>query len=135
MSFLDSVKVAESIWERLILKKVDTQKFFWSDSILIAFRGYITLHLARILTIWRQYWIMVIYRYIIWQISSWERWDKLRQVHLTFFSKETKVSKQNLFVVLFNSFHATDFFLYFLKTSENFCFSHVFRGFKKLPVA
>ena len=35
---------------------------------------------------------------------------------------------------LLNPFHATDFFLYPLKTSENHGFSDVFRGYRKRPV-
>ena len=33
-----------------------------------------------------------------------------------------------------NPFHATDLFLYLLKTSENHWFSIVFRGYRKRPV-
>ena len=36
---------------------------------------------------------------------------------------------------LFNSFFATDLFLYPLKTSENLWFSNNFRGYRKGPVA
>ena len=38
-------------------------------------------------------------------------------------------------IELFNPFHATDIFLYPLKTSENLWFSDVFRGVRKSPVA
>ena len=34
-----------------------------------------------------------------------------------------------------NLFHATGLFLYPLKTSEKLCFSDVFSGYKKRPVA
>ena len=34
-----------------------------------------------------------------------------------------------------NPYHATGPFLYSLKTLENLCFSDVFRGYRKRPVA
>ena len=40
-----------------------------------------------------------------------------------------------LFINSFNPFHATNLFLYPLKTSENLRFSDVFRGYRKRPVA
>ena len=37
--------------------------------------------------------------------------------------------------LLLNLFHATGLFLYLLKTSENICFSDVFRGYRNRPAA
>ena len=37
--------------------------------------------------------------------------------------------------ILVNAFHATDLFLYLLKKSGYFCFSIVFMGYRKRPVA
>ena len=38
-------------------------------------------------------------------------------------------------LVLINPFHATGLFLYLLKTSEDLCFSDLFKGNRKGPVA
>ena len=40
-----------------------------------------------------------------------------------------------LLKLIINPFHATDLFWYPLKTSENLCFSDVFRGYQKRSVA
>ena len=45
----------------------------------------------------------------------------------------TEPSKVGMFN-LFNPFHGSAVFLYFLKTSEDQRFSYVFRGCKKRPV-
>ena len=41
----------------------------------------------------------------------------------------------NGFDILYNLFHATGLFLYPLKISENFWFSHIFRGYRNRLVA
>ena len=51
--------------------------------------------------------------------------------------KRVKGTLENMFLkifFIFNPFHATDFFLYPLKTSENLWFSNVFRGYRERPV-
>ena len=51
--------------------------------------------------------------------------------------KRVKGTLENMFLkifFIFNPFHATDFFLYPLKTSENLRFSDIFRGYRERPV-
>ena len=46
-----------------------------------------------------------------------------------------KVFDNDLVTLTLNPFHATDLFLYPLKSSENQTFSDDFRGYRKKPVA
>ena len=55
--------------------------------------------------------------------------SKLHRLKLSFIKITKSVH------AIFKPFHATGLFLYPLKTSENFCFSDVFKEHRKRPVA
>ena len=46
-----------------------------------------------------------------------------------------RLFRTRVWQLLFNPFHATGLFLYFLKTSENLWFSNAFRGYRNRPLA
>ena len=53
----------------------------------------------------------------------------------SFLQKNIVTKSKKLPSGTFNSFHATDLFLCFLKTPKNLCFFYIFRGYRKRPVA
>ena len=65
--------------------------------------------------------------------------DMLLLMFLRTISRESEFPNSALIIqrqceIFLHPFHATDFFVYRLKTQENLWFSDVFRGYRKRPV-